>query len=124
MRVIKECSGKSIVQKRFKTDVNINSIVEKARVRGLPAPQNRGFFGDFTGIDFEGMQNTVARAQEAFMALPSKLRARFGNSAQNLLEFIEDENNINEAIALGLVPMPEEKTEEKPAVPAVTPATT
>jgi len=131
MRVITKCDPKNtIVQKRFKNDVNINTIVERARVQGLPQATSRGFFGDFTGIDFLAMQNTVAKAQEAFMALPARLRARFQNSAQNLIEFIEDKNNFDEAIKLGLIPMPEEvakapeTVQKQPVNPAMGPATT
>jgi len=125
MRVITKCDPKNtIVQKRFKNDVNINTIVERARVQGLPQATSKGFFGDFTGIDFIGMQNTVARATEGFMALPARIRARFHNSAQNLIEFLEDKENIDEAIKLGLIPMPEEKVKapeevkKEPATPA------
>ncbi|QXP08219.1 MAG: internal scaffolding protein [Arizlama microvirus] len=106
MRFIQDMSkSPNIVQQRFKTDVNINHIVEKAKVQGrLPENRNKGFFGDFSSIDFNAMQNTVAQAREGFNLLPSKLRARFGNDPTQLINFVNDDENYEEAIKLGLVP--------------------
>jgi len=119
MRVLTDCGGKSIVQHRFRNDVNINTIVNKARIHGLPPATNRGFFGDFSNIDFQAMQNTVCRAQEAFNALPSNIRARFHNNPVELIEFVEDRENLNEAIKLGLIPEPpkvqDQNNEVKPS---------
>lgn len=110
MRVTKDFSrSPNIVQQRFKHDVNINTIVERSRVQGLPPPSNAGFFGDFTNIDFAAMQNTVCKAVEGFNALPSKIRARFQNDPAQLIEFVQDEENRIEAQKLGLIPIPEEK---------------
>ena len=58
------------------------------------------------------MQNKVAKATQAFMALPVAIRTRFGNDVVNLLEFIDDPRNIDEARKLGLL-KPASKEEVK-----------
>lgn len=104
----------SRTQQEFREECNINKILEKAKKHGLPAPTEKGFFGDFCGMDFRDMQNVLVIAQEAFMALDPKVRRRFNNDAAQLIEFIEDESNKDEAIKLGLVPAPEVKPEVTP----------
>jgi len=117
MRPVLKCDpAKSRVQQHFKHECNINAIVAKSRLHGsLPAPKGNGFFGDFSGMDFTSMQNAVCQAKEAFMLLPAKLRSRFANSPQNLIDFVSDESNREEAILIGLIPKPEKKPPENAA---------
>jgi hypothetical protein len=55
------------------------------------------------------------------MRLPAELRARFENDPAKLIEFIDNSENLDEAINLGLVNKPEnlpqvvEDTQEKAA---------
>jgi len=74
----------------------------------MPQVANPPMYGDFTGIfDFQTAQNAVIHAKQQFMELPAKLRARFDNSPQKLLEFLDDPENRNEAEFLGLVQAPD-----------------
>lgn len=50
--------------------------------------------------------NIVARAKTMFDDLPSELRDRFNNDPTKLLKFLDDPNNKDEAIKLGLVNPP------------------
>jgi len=75
-------------------------------------------YADFTGIsDYHSAMNQVAQANEAFDAMPAKLRARFNNSPAELMAFLEDDSNRSEAEKLGLVVPPPQPAPEK-AVPA------
>ena len=47
--------------------------------------------------------NAVLAAQDEFMELPAQLRARFNNDPALLIDFLEKEENREEAIKLGLV---------------------
>ena len=107
----------SLTQQHFKDECDINNIMRRYRETGLfPDPLSaKPLFGDFSScFDFMEAQNTVARANEAFAALPSEIRKRFANDPAQLLAFMEDERNMDEAVKLGLV--------EKPPTAVETPA--
>ena len=101
--------GESLTQQCFKDEADINVIVgrytaETAFVDPLTQSQVQASFGDFTTIpDFHAAQNILALANEAFDALPAELRKRFNNDPAEVLYFLNDESNREEAIRLGLV---------------------
>ena len=69
--------------------------------------------GDFTGItDFQSAMEAVVRAQGAFNDLPANVRARFRNDPAEMLAFLEDGKNREEAVKLGLVSPPPEVTRD------------
>jgi hypothetical protein len=45
----------------------------------------------------------VRAAEEAFMAMPASVRSRFHNDAGELVNFVSDGRNREEAVKLGLV---------------------
>lgn len=100
----------SLTQQSFAEDCDINEIVRRFGLTGeMPSDFRSPVSGDFTGItDFHSAMNAVMNAQEAFMELPAEMRARFSNDPQQLLAFVGDEKNRDEAIKLGLVPPPPE----------------
>ena len=57
-------------------------------------------------------QNIVADVSQKFAALPSKIRARFNNKPENMIKFVDDDKNLDEAVKMGLVPKPEERIEK------------
>jgi phage internal scaffolding protein len=81
-------------------------------------------YGDFTGIgDYHTALNQVIAAEDEFMSLPATLRARFENDPAQLIEFLDNPQNKDEAVQLGLVnikpaempqvvELPQEKTVE------------
>lgn len=100
------CCDESLTQQQFLEESDINTIVERFGLNGeMPSSPVVPQYGDFTGItDFQSAMNAVVQAQANFMELPAKVRARFSNDPQELLEFLGDANNRKEAEALGLVP--------------------
>lgn len=88
---------------------DINTIVAKARKTGvlgsgLPA-QRQAQYGDFRNAgDFMEQQNRVVAFKEMFDALPAETRDMFKNNPANLLEFVNDPENREEAQELGLLP--------------------
>lgn len=85
-------------------EVDINKIMDKYLKTGqLPEPRTPTF-GDATEIpDYETAMNIVNAGREAFEALPAKIRERFGNDPRLFVDFVQDENNYDEAVKLGLV---------------------
>lgn len=108
---------KSITQQQFKDECDINNIMAKYQKTGefTGAIRKGGQYGDFSQItDFHDMQNTLIYAQEAFMLLPANVRTRFRNDPGELLNFLQDENNYDEALDLGLLdPDKQRSTPEK-----------
>lgn len=92
---------------RFKNTGSFYSVDEMARATRRPQ------FGDFTGIpDYQASLDKMNKALEMFAELPLKVRQRFHDSPIELLAFMQDEKNLDEAIELGIV---EKKSVEKPA---------
>lgn len=99
------CEDPSLAQQSAKDETDINFILERvARTGRMPESDRQPSFGDFTGFgDYHSALNTVIAAQDAFMELPAKLRARFDNDPGKYVAFFEDEKNRDEAVELGLV---------------------
>lgn len=100
-----KCEDPSMAQQQFLEESDINTIVERFGLTGeMPAMPSMPVYGDFTEVnDFQSAMNAVLVAQGQFMELPAKVRARFGNDPQQLLEFIANDDNRKEAEVLGLV---------------------
>lgn len=95
----------SLTQQQFKKECDVNFIVESAQKTGFIAhtasgTPSWGDFGDAT--DFHSAKNYLIEAENAFMSLDAKIRARFDNDPSKLLDFLTDTSNIEEAIELGL----------------------
>jgi len=73
-------------------------------------------YGDFSsGADYHQVCNQVLAAKAEFMELPAKIRDRFHNDPGNLLEFLGNPENAEEALKLGLTePSPSEAKEASP----------
>lgn len=107
------------VKKEFRKACNINTIVAKYRRTGMVSSLNqaRPVFADVSQIgDFRSIVHRVRRAEEAFEALPAYVRKRFNHDSAQLVAFMQDEKNRDEAIKLGLIEKPE-VVEEDPSLP-------
>ena len=103
------CEDATLTQQHFKDECDINNILRQFNITGLlPESALSPRYGDFTGItDYHSALNQVIAAEDEFMRLPADLRARFANDPAQLIEFLENSDNKNEAIKLGLVNNPE-----------------
>jgi len=113
----KEFQGPSLTQQHHAEAVNINTIVQKYHRTGiLPNGNNpaKAVYGDFTAIDFQTAQQRITTAREAFEALPAQIRARFRNEPVELIKFMENPENLDEAVKLGLAQKKEVKPPEAP----------
>lgn len=98
-------SEPTLTQQSAAAEADINNIVARYQKTGiLPEIARQGVFGDVSGIpDYQTALNIVQDAEEAFKALPSPLRARFNHNPGELLDFLQNEQNRAEAVALGLL---------------------
>lgn len=109
-----------ITQQSEKDDADINVIVERAK-RGAVPPVGRNvppMYGDFADIptDLRDCLNMAKRAEDLFMSLDPNVRRRFNNDPVEMLDFLNDPKNRDEAYRLGLVVKP-----VLPGVPPVVP---
>lgn len=109
----------SLTQQSFKDETNIVHIMKKyhAGQQITHLARNQGRYADLSEIkDYQTSLQTVINAKQAFGILPSEIRKRFLNDPQELLSFLSDPNNRDEAIKLGLINPP-------PPVPQTPPVT-
>lgn len=117
-RIVNEQPTKTIVS--FKEDADINVMMKRFGVTDgaiPPAVADPRYYGDFSDVvDFRGALEQTRAAQHAFDQLPANIRNRFYGDPTKLWEFVNDEKNFDEAVAIGLLqkrPMPE-PTEPQP----------
>lgn len=116
------CLEPSLTQQQFADESDINTIVDVFMKTGhLPDPVSMPQYVDYEGVfDFQSAMNVVRAADENFMRMDAKLRARFHNSPQEFLEFFADPGNQDEAIRLGLA-IAKPTVSVAPATDSVTP---
>lgn len=133
--------GEQMTKQAFKEESDINNILRKYNVTGVLPDTARAalaHFGDFSTVPtYKESLELVMRAQEMFSDLPAAVRNRFANDPGELLAFLSDSGNRDEAISLGLVdpatgkpPLPSVEAQEptstkskgKPATPAPAPS--
>lgn len=113
--------GPSLTKQEFKDEADINNILSSYQVDGIlpDLDKRQPIYADCTApelVDFQLAQNMVATTSERFASLPAKVRERFANDAVNMLLFLQDPDNRDEAVRLGLVnPAPESKLEKPPS---------
>lgn len=121
-RVQTDVSGPSMTKQSFKDECDINVIMaryEKSGAMLLSSLEQRDpRYLDTTGFDYHQAMLRVAEANSLFMELPAALRDRFKNDPHELLAFLDDESNRDEAIELGLA-RPREAAPEPVAVRVV-----
>lgn len=100
-----KCEDESLTEQEHLAETDINYIADKFLKTGhAPQVVNMPTYGDFSGIaDFQSAMNIITRAKQEFMDLPAKIRTRFSNDPAELIKFLDDPQNRDEAEKLGLV---------------------
>lgn len=114
----------ALTDQSFKDDCDINSIMKRLRKTGHISHMRHspGTYADLTSItDLHTSIIQVQKAQEAFDTLPAQVRKRFHNDPSQLVDFLHDSANDEEAIQLGLKYRPE-STDPKQGAPLAKPA--
>ncbi len=111
------CEPPGRTKQSMSQECDVNYIMNKWKRTGeMPPDQVRPpTYGDFSNVgDYMQAQNAIIEADQAFEALPSWVRERFQNSPHELLEFLADPNNQDEAVELGLSEAPDSAPEPTP----------
>lgn len=87
------------------SEANINTIMARAIKTGMvPIRTVSPLYGDFSEcVTYHETLDKINEAYDDFMKIPSQIRNRFQNDPHKFMEFLQNPNNLEEAIALGLV---------------------
>lgn len=97
--------GEDKTKQSHKDECDINNIMRRYMATGQlehvrdELPQ----YIDATGYDYQEAQNFIASANSLFAELPSEVRARFDNDPAQLLDFVHDPKNAQEAVQMGFL---------------------
>ncbi len=117
--------GPSRTKQSFRDEVNINSIIRRFERNGMVTHLNKTapFFGDVSGITgYQDAMNKVIEAKQLFMKMSPDVREKFKNNPENMIQYLSDDKNKEEAIKLGIIKKPIEPP--KPQTPKPTPTPT
>lgn len=116
----------SRTKQAFKSECDINNIIKKYNKTQTITHTNsiQGKYGDFSNVaDYHDALNRVMDANEKFMGLPSEMRAKFKNDPAELIKFVSDDKNYDQAIELGLIETEKAEAYKRSKLPPSTPAT-
>lgn len=118
-----ECKDVSLAVQADAEDADINTIVRRFGLTGeLPQNVRMPLSGDFSSAtDYQSSLNALIAADAAFMAFPADVRARFNHKAAEMIAFVEDPANYDEAVKLGIAnarPIAPSPAPVEPASPA------
>lgn len=97
----------SLTEQHHKSDCDVNEILRRYMKTGIldSKSDKTPLFGDFSGAprDYAAAVQLLDDARARFASLPSPIRERFGNDPFQLLQFLDDPHNREEAVSLGLL---------------------
>lgn len=103
-----ECLDESRAVQSQKDDADINVIVKRFGLTGsLPQVRPKipleADFREAGQFDLGAALRYVKAATDAFMSYPAEIRARFGNDPSVFCDFVENPDNKDECIRLGIL---------------------
>lgn len=95
----------TLTQKSDAKDADINVIMAKYKKTGqLPKVLLEPMYGDFSEMpDYRASVTAIQQAEEAFLQVPAKIRAQFGNDPGEFIKFATDPNNKDKLKEMGLL---------------------
>lgn len=95
-----------ITEQGHQKECDVNNIIKKYDTTGIISHVNniQAIYADVSEIEFRSSLAKMEEIKGKFMQLPSELRKRFDHEPEKLLGFLDNPNNRNEAVELGLIP--------------------
>lgn len=98
------CPEPTRAKQEFKDECDINRIMLTFGRTGEIPQVTGAVYGDFQNTQtYHDMQNTLKEAETAFKTLPASIRATFNNDPANVIDFLNNPDNRDQAIELGLI---------------------
>ena len=115
----------TMTKQSFAKECDINEIMKKYLKTGVVEHVNKhgGTYGDCPASTFQEALALVEQADAHFSELPAEARRRFKNDPASFLGFMENPENREEAILLGLVEAPPMDIVQPPETPPPAPVT-
>ncbi len=113
--------GPGRTKQSMKDECDINLILARHEKTGLltPVDTRPAMFVDVSGVgDYREAIENVRNAEDLFMQLPSKVRAKFDNDPAEFLDFCSSSENEEEMRDMGLLPPLEDLVVEPVVEPA------
>ncbi|AXH76072.1 MAG: DNA pilot protein [Microviridae sp.] len=117
--------GESRTKQSFREESDINNVMARYRKTGiLPETRDRvAQYLDVSEADYLEAQLVVAGASSMFHGLPAEVRFRFHNNPSEFLAFMNQPENLDEAVRMGVIernpnqatPLPEGGASAQPA---------
>lgn len=106
----------SLTDQNFKDETDVNMILAKYKVTRNPSylgyrpngePIGNPQYGDFGDVGtYQECLEVVMQAEEQFNELPAAIRKEFGNSPEGMLKWIENPDNFERGVELGIFKKP------------------
>lgn len=104
-----DCSVEpSLTDQSQAKDCDVNVIVDRFMRTGvMPQMSGNPIYGDFSDpVSYQEALARVMLAEEQFLGLDAKTRARFDNDPARFLEFASDPKNVDAMVDMGLATRP------------------
>jgi len=98
----------TVTKQEMREETNINLIMAKFQRTGMVSHLNehQAQYSFATGDDFLASMLIINKAQDMFDELPSSVRKRFANSPHDFLEFVQNPDNADDLVNMGLSTAP------------------
>lgn len=96
----------SLTAQEYGPDTDINNIMAKYKKTGVinHLRTKEASYADMSEVsDLLGASIKMQEAKEKFAQLPSEVRKKFADNPQNMIDYLGDPNNLEDAEKLGLV---------------------
>lgn len=120
-----EIPGDSLTEQSHTAAADLNlalkrmGIKDNARIPAESSVTDPRYYGDFdTSLDLQNALETTREAQQRFNNLPADIRSRFNNDPVQLFRFVNDPNNAEKSVEMGLLKRwdpPKTAAEQAPA---------
>lgn len=117
-------TGASLAVQSAMDECNINNIMKRYAKTGLidHVNQHTGEYGDFAdATDFLESQIIVQEASNMFNTIPAGVRKHFDNSPSKFLDFVQNEENFDAMVEMGLANYSEDHPAPEPTPVVPTP---
>lgn len=115
---------RSLAKQGSKDECDINFIMRKYEKTQLldHLNQHQGDYANLIGFeDYQTSLNLIREAEEVFGSIPSAIRTRFENDPSVFLNFVQNPDNADELVEMGLANRPPAPAADPPAPPAPPP---
>lgn len=104
-----ECNEDVITCQSSKFECDINNLMMKYTENGTVEQYQNGFYDDVSDLNLQYHEalNLINTVKDDFSNLSSNIRDKFASNPFELISFLENKENLDEAIELGLVKKPE-----------------